>query len=291
MTVDVTAEVSSGTGSAVARAALQEARSRKVLLAGVAVSVGFVGLFWLGFSLAFGSLQADDIEAFDRVLAATLMTVLGLYAVQFLASFLSILLASGSVAGEISADRVLVVLARPLPRWSWLAQRAGAFALLAVVYVTVMAGGVLLVATLIGDYRPISPTRGLLLLGLQVAVLMSLGVALSTRLSTVASGVVVVALYGLAWLAGIMEFVGAAIDNPAVERIGVAVSLLMPSDAVWRGASYYLQPAAFLLSPDIDGGIPFASTSPPSGALIAWALLYVVVCAAVAARSLARRDL
>lgn len=276
----------------VARAALAEAASRKILLAGMVVSIGFVGLFWLGFAAAFGSLQQDGTPAMDRVIVATIMTVLGLYAVQFLASFLSILLAAGSVAGEVGADRALVVLARPLPRWSWLAQRSGSFGGLAVVYVTVMAGGVLLIAATIGSYQPLSPVRGLALLAAEMVLLMTLGVAVSTRLSTVATGVVVVALYGLGWLGGIIEFVGRTIDNATAERIGVAVSLLIPSDALWRGASYYLQPAAFLLSPEAaEGGIPFASTAPPNGALLLWALAYVVGCAALAVRSLTRRDL
>ena len=53
------------------------------------------------------------------------MTVLGLYAVQFLAAFMAVLLASGAVAPEIESGRLHAILARPISRTSWLAQRAG----------------------------------------------------------------------------------------------------------------------------------------------------------------------
>lgn len=271
--------------------ALREAANRKVLPIGLVVSFGFVGLFWLGFATAFGRVTAETGDDFSQVAAATIMTVLGLYAVQFLAAFLAILLAAGSVAGELDSGRALAVLARPVARWSWLAQRGLAFGGLAVTYVSVMSVGVLVVAATVGGYGPLSATRAIALLALEMVVLVALGVALSTRLSTVASGVVVVALYGLAWLAGIMEFVGRAVDNPALERIGVVVSLVMPTDALWRGASFYLQPAAFLLAPDTGPGIPFAAVAPPSTALIIWAMGYVTVCAWVAAKSLGARDL
>ncbi|WP_108668388.1 hypothetical protein [Euzebya rosea] len=273
------------------RAALQEALNRRILGIGAAVSVAFVGLFWFGFSTAFSRVAADTGDELATIAATTVMTVLGLYAVQFLAAFLAILLAAGSIAGELESGRALQVLARPIPRWSWLLQRTAAFGGLSVGYVVIMTAGVLGVAGGVGGYGALSPVRGMALMSLEVLVLVALAVALSTRLGTVATGVVVVALYGLAWLAGIMEFVGRIVDNPAVERIGVAVSLLMPSDALWRGASFHLQSPAFLLSPDGDVGIPFAAVDPPSVMLIAWSLLYATVLMVLAVRSLRRRDL
>ena len=275
----------------VLRAAMQEALSRRILGIGAAVSVALVGLFWLGFSTAFSRVAADTSDEFATIAASTVMTVLGLYAVQFLAAFLAILLAAGSIAGELESGRALQVLARPVPRWSWLLQRTAAFGGLSVAYVVLMTIGVLTVAGAVGGYGALSPVRAIGLMSLEVLVLVSIGVALSTRLGTVATGVVVVALYGLAWLAGIMEFVGRTIDNASVERIGVAVSLLMPSDALWRGASFHLQSPAFLLAPDTGVGIPFAAVDPPSGRLIAWALLYAAAMLAFAVRSLRRRDL
>ena len=276
----------------VVRLTLREAANRKVLLVGGIISVVFVALFLLGFTVGFTRV-AEDGDALGTAAAGTLMTVLGLYAVQFLSAFLAVLLSSGAVASEIDSGRLHAVLARPLGRTSWLAQRAGAFAGLAVVYLTTMTLAVLLIASAVAGYGPLDPWRAVGLLALEVLVLVTLGTALSTRLSAIASGVVVIALYGSAWLAGIMELVGRVLDNTTLERIGVAVSLVMPSDALWRGASYYLQSPVFLASTGgtAENSIPFAGSSPPSGVLLAWAVGYVLLCALLAARSFARRDL
>lgn len=269
--------------------ALREAASRRILAVGVIVSVLFIGLFWLAYAMGFSSLSGDLDNPQDRVIGATIMTVLGLYAVQFLAAFLAILLSTGAVAAEIDSGRALAVLARPVSRRSWLAQRAAAFAGLAVVYVVVMTASVLAIANGIGGFAAIDPARAIGLLVLEVVLLAVLGVALSTRLSAIAAGVVVVVGYGLAWLAGIIEFVAATLGNEGLERVGIGISLVLPSDALWRGASFYLQSPVVMLAGGVE--LPFASLEPPSPWLIAWSLGYLLVLALLAVRTLDRRDL
>lgn len=269
--------------------ALREAASRRILAVGVIVSVLFIGLFWLAYAMGFSSLSGELDNPQDRVIGATIMTVLGLYAVQFLAAFLAILLSTGAVAAEIDSGRALAVLARPVSRRSWLAQRAAAFAGLAVVYVVVMTASVLAIANGIGGFAAIDPVRAIGLLVLEVVLLAVLGVALSTRLSAIAAGVVVVVGYGLAWLAGIIEFVAATLGNEGLERVGIGISLVLPSDALWRGASFYLQSPVVMLAGGVE--LPFASLEPPSPWLIAWSLGYLLVLALLAVRTLDRRDL
>lgn len=270
---------------------LREAANRRVLTVGAVISVAFVALFWLGFAVGFGRIAESGEDAFGQTAAATLMTVLGLYAVQFLAAFLAVLLSSSAIATEVDSGRLHAVLARPLSRTWWLAQRAGTYAGLAVLYVTLMSAAVLAIAAAIAGYGALDPLRALGLLALEVLVLVALGTALSTRLSAVAAGVVVIAAYGAAWIAGIMELVGGALDNVALERIGVAVSLVVPSDALWRGASFYLQSPVFLAATAGDVGIPFAGAAAPSGAFVAWSVGYAVVAALLARRWFTRRDL
>lgn len=275
----------------VVRLTLREAANRKVLLAGAVISVAFLLLFWLGFTVGFDSAADASQDPTTTAAAGTVMTVLGLYAVQFLAAFMAVLLSSGSVAPEIDSGRLHAVLARPLTRTSWLAQRTGTFAALAAVYIVAMSGSILAIAAGVGGYGAIAPGRAVGLLALEVVVLAALGTALSVRMSAIAAGVVVVALYGAAWIAGIMEIVGTALDNQTLERIGVAVSLVVPSDALWRGASYYLQSPAFLAATGGDIAIPFAGSAAPSVPFIAWAVAYASVWWLLADRWFRRRDL
>jgi ABC-type transport system involved in multi-copper enzyme maturation permease subunit len=203
-----------------------------------------------------------------------------------------VLLASGAVAPEIESGRLHAVLARPISRTSWLAQRAGTFAALAAAYIVVMSGAILLIAGVVAGYDAISPGRAVALLALEVAVLVALGTALSVRLSGLAAGIVVIALYGAAWIAGIMEIVGIVLDNAALERIGVVVSLVIPSDALWRGASYYLlSPVYAAAATSPQDGIPFVGAGAPSAAFILWSIAYAGGWSLVADRWFRRRDL
>jgi ABC-type transport system involved in multi-copper enzyme maturation permease subunit len=277
----------------VVRLTLREAANRKVLLVGAVISVALLLLFWLGFNVGFDPDPNPQGDPTNPVVAATILTVFGLYAVQLLGAFMAVLLASGAVAPEIDSGRLHAILARPISRSSWLAQRAGTFAGLAVIYVVVMSGAILAIASAIADYGPISPWRGLALLALEVVVLVALGSALSVRFSAIAAGVIVIALYGAAWIGGVMEVIGAAVENNTLERIGVAVSLAIPSDGLWRGGSYYLQSPAFLIAASIenDTGNPLAGNTPPSLLFIAWSVGYGIVWWLLANRWFRRRDL
>lgn len=269
---------------------LREAANRKVLLVGAVISTAFLVLFFIGFNVGFNSASKEP-DPFESAAAATLMAVLGLYAVQFLAAFMAVLLASGAVAPEVESGRLHAVLARPISRTSWLAQRAGTFAALAAAYIVVMSGAILLIAGLVAGYDAISPGRAVALLALEVVVLVALGTALSVRLSGLAAGIVVIALYGAAWIAGIMEIVGIVLDNPALERIGVVVSLLIPSDALWRGASYYLLSPVYAAATSPQDGIPFVGAGAPSLPFILWSIAYAGGWSMVADRWFRRRDL
>jgi hypothetical protein len=114
-----------------------------------------------------------------------------------------------------------------------------------------------------GRYQPVGFARALGMLSLQVVLLVTVGLFGSTMLSTMANGVITFSLFGLAWLGGLIEFIGIGVRNEGMANIGTAVSLIFPSDALWRGASYYVQSSAFLAQTSafgqFTGGIPFAS--------------------------------
>ncbi len=274
----------------ITRLSLKEAVSRKLVLASAVLSLAFVGLFALGFATLYQR-AAEDSEPGLLVFAATAQTVLGVYAVDFLAAFLAMFLAVAAVSAETDSGLLHAVLARPLRRESWLVQRWLAFSGVSVVYVIAMTGALLAVAGAVAGYGATAPWRALGLLALEMLVLVSLGLLASTLFSTLTAGVTVFALFGLGWMGGIIEFIGDGIGNETMRLIGIASSLLIPSDALWRGASYYLQSPAFLAAASGEAGIPFVSPTPPSGALIWWSVGYVVLTLALAAGRFRRRDL
>jgi Cu-processing system permease protein len=276
----------------VARWTLVEAVRRRLVLAAVLLSAAFVVLFAVAFSILYGRARsAEDQDGLFLVFAGTLQTVLGLYAVQFLAAFLALLLSVGAISSEVESGTLHAVLARPLRRSEYLLGRWLASAGLLAGYVAVMATALLLVARVVADYRPVDPVRAVLLMALEAVLLLTVGLLGSTFLPTLANGVVLFSLFGLAWMGGIVEFVGDTVGNQTMVDLAVAVSLLFPSDAIWRAASYYLQPPTFLGAAVSRGGIPFAALTPPTAALLAWSLAYPAAALLGALRTFARRDL
>lgn len=279
----------------IARFTLQEAISRRLILAGTLISLAFVGLFTLGFAMIYNmgsEFSGPASDAQSQAIFGTIMTVLALYAVYFLSGFLALFLSVGAVSGEVDSGALHAVLAHPIRRFEFIAGRWLAYAGLICVYVAMMAGLLLLAARLISGYSTPDPVRAMLLIALATLVLLTLSLLGSTLLSTLANGVVVFTLFGMAWLAGIIEFVGVAVRNEAMINAATAVSLLMPADAVWRGASYYVQSPLFLATlSSVSAGMPFASTTPPAASMLLWAVLYVVACLVGAALSFSRRDL
>lgn len=279
----------------IARFTLQEAFSRRLILAGVLLSGAFLGLFGFGFWMIYNNdaeLSGPLSDAQTQATFGTVMTVLGLYAVYFLAAFLALFISVGAVSGEIDSGALHAVLAHPIRRAAFITGRWLAYAILICVYVAMMAGVLLLSVRLISGFGVPDPMRAILLLTLATLVLLTLSLIGSTLLPTLANGVVVFTLFGLAWLGGLIEVIGMALNNETMLNTGTAVNLLVPSDALWRGATYYVQSPLFLATlRTATSGLPFASTTPPATPLVIWAVLYVLVGVAVAMFSFSRRDL
>jgi Cu-processing system permease protein len=286
----------------IARFTLQEAVSRRLILAGVLISLGYIGLFALGFHFAFDKALENTPNAEARLslgIAFATLTLFGVYVVNYLASFLALFLSVGAVSGEIDAGTLHAVLARPLNRSEFILGRWLGYAVMIVTYIAAMTGLVLLVARFVAGYEVPDPGRALLVMSLEGVLLLTLSLFGSTLMSTLANGVVVFTLLGLAWLAGIIEFVGRLLQNApdstggeAMLNIGTAVSLFLPSDALWRGASYYLEsPALLAVMGSARGGIPFFSSSPPTIALLLWSVGYVALVLGGAVLAFRGRDL
>jgi Cu-processing system permease protein len=262
---------------------LQEAVSRRLILAGVVISLGYVGLFSLGFHFAYDKALENTPNPESRLslgIAFATLTLFGVYVVNYLASFLALFLSVGAVSGEIDSGTLHAVLARPLNRAEFVIGRWLGYVVMIAGYVVAMTGAILLVARLIAGYEVPDPASALLLMLLESVLLLTLSLFGSTLMPTLANGVVVFTLVGLAWLAGIIEFVGHLLQSApdstggdALLNIATTVSLFLPSDALWRGA------------------IPFFSSSPPAPALILWAVGYVVVVLCGAVLAFGRRDL
>ena len=85
-------------------------------------------------------------------------------------------------------------------------------------------------------------------------------------------------------------------QKPTITHIGTITSLLVPTDGLWRGALYNLEPAALRFvagsaAAANPGNAPFVAFAPPPTAYIIWAIGWVIVVLWAAVWSFNRRDL
>lgn len=279
--------------STVWRATLGEAMGRRIVLWGWIAS----GVLVVLFGVAFGFLNTQLVPGtnitsmLQRALVGGIYTILGLYVGSFLSAFLAMTLAAGSVAPEADSGVLQAVLVRPLPRWRWYLERWAGLVTMSVGYVVAITLAIVGVARVVGGYVPVSLLGLLALVSLEVTFLVTVGMLLSCRLSHVATGVVLFIYFGIAWLGGFISWIGGIADTPDLTTIGLVVSLVSPSDALWKAASAYAAPMGMPLDGNSLLDLPFRASLPPSPWFVAWAVVWTLILLALGLRAFSRRDL
>jgi ABC-type transport system involved in multi-copper enzyme maturation permease subunit len=220
-------------------------------------------------------------------IAATVLTVAGFYVVNFLVTAVAILLPIDSLSGEIGSGVIQTLASKPVDRAAIVVGKWLAYLLMTAAYLALMGGGVVLIMRLFADYTAphVLAPMGLMLLG--AATMLSITIAGGVRLSTITNGIVAFGFYGVAFIAGWIEQILSMFGNATARHVGTVVSLVSPSDSMWRRAAYELQPLATVV---LQNG-PFGVVSVPSAAMIVWAALFSVAVLWFAVWQFRRRPL
>ena len=128
---------------------------------------------------------------------------------------------------------------------------------------------------------------GLSLIYLESLLIMTISLSCSSFLSGLATGGVVFGLYGLSFIGGWVEQIGALLQNETAVKVGIVTSLIIPSESLWRRAAVEMQSP---LSAALDMS-PFGTVSAPSGLMIGYAVVYLVVVLMTAVSIFKHRDL
>jgi ABC-type transport system involved in multi-copper enzyme maturation permease subunit len=218
---------------------------------------------------------------------ASMLVIMGFYVVNFLTGIMAIFTAVGAVSAEIEGHTLDAIVPKPLHRSSVVLGKWLGYAAMLAIYVALMTSSVLATAFIVGGYIPPAPVAAMGLVTLVALLLLSLTVLGSTVLSTITNGIVVFMLYGIALTGGLVEQIGTLLDNQIMKTLGILASLAIPSDVIWKLAAYILQPATTLSL----GPTPFTPASPPSNAMVIYAVAYALVALGGAVLVFRRRDL
>jgi ABC-type transport system involved in multi-copper enzyme maturation permease subunit len=279
----------------IARLTVKEAARRRVLWALGGLTLALLGLSAWGFShLAglesdFGTLTSGEA----RLIASQLLNLV-MFGISLIAALGTAFLAGPTLSGEVESGTSLAMLARPVRRTAVLVGKWLGLVVFGSGFLVFAGLAQFLVVKATVGYWPPEPATGLALLAAQTAVLLTLGLMLSTVISPMASGIVAVGVFGATWIAGVVGGVGDALGNEGVARVGTVSRMLMPTDGLWRGAMHAFQDGTAIAQfggPAVEGGFPFLSVAPLTATYLGWAALWVVLVLGVSASAFARRDL
>jgi Cu-processing system permease protein len=266
----------------------REAQRRSLLWVGLAMGVLFVGLFGLGLFYAHRDMASSMESPFIvRQFSNTFLTM-GFYVVSFLIVVMTALTSVAAVSAEISSNTIHAIAAKPLSRWQILIGKWLGYAIMLMAYALLLIGGLIGAAYLVAGYTPPNVLPGIALMMLEVLTILSLTLMGSTFLNTLANGVMVFMIYGLAFVGSWTEQFGAILQSRTAEDLGILSSLLLPSEALWRLASYQMQEP--LLRNLASMGGPFTAASVPSPAFVIYAVIYSVGLLVVGILIIERRD-
>ena len=277
----------------IARLTFQEASRRKILLAALLLGILFLIIFGLGFHFILqdmenqpqfaGNLQVNEISNF--------LLMAGMYVVNFLTVMMTVLTSVDTISGEINSGTIQTLVSKPIRRWEVVAGKWLGFAGMLTLYLLLVAGGVMGLIYLRSGYIAPHPLRALGLLWLNALILLSVSLLGGTILSTLANGVLVFGLYGVAFIGGWIEQIGSFLPDQGASQtainIGIITSLILPSEALWKRAAHELQ------SPLMGalGVSPFTSSSYPSNLMILYAVIYLTIMMISTINQFNRRDL
>lgn len=276
-----------------ARLTFLEAVRRRIALAAFVLGLAFLMLYGIGFHFIYTESNLNDpanpVSSVVRAQAFNFLANAGMYAVNFLALAMGALISADTLAGEINSGTVQALVTKPVRRAEIVLGKWLGFAGLLAIYILLMTGGVLGIVYWQSGYRVPHVGQGLGIVYLECVLMMTLTLACSSRLSTLATGGVVFGMYGLAFIGGWVEQIGSLLNNQAAINIGILSSLLMPTEALFRRAAFEMaSPAAQALGFTLG---PSFVVSVPSPAMLVYGGLYLTVMLVLAVGEFGRRDL
>jgi Cu-processing system permease protein len=273
----------------IARLTFREASRRWILWMALLLGALFLLVYAIGLNEIHKDLlrRTGQVGLIERSEFFNFMVMAGLYVVNFLTVIMAVLTSVDTLSGEIASGTIHTLVSKPLQRWEIVLGKWMGFAVMLLLYLLLMAGGVLASGYLLAGYLPSNALLGLGLMGFNVLLLLSVSLMGGAVLSTLANGALVFGLYGLAFIGGWIEQFGSLLQNQAAINIGILCSLILPSEALWKRAAYEMQsPLVAAL-----GVSPFSATSVPSPLMVVYAILYAALALGMAVRLFGRRDL
>ena len=278
-----------------ARQVVNEAARRRLLLALLLLTLVVIALTVWGIS------RIDDLrnagqplsDAQKKTIVSQLL-ILVMFMFSWVLSLAAVFVASPAVSGELESGIALAILARPISRAEYVLGKWLGLVALVVAYGVAAAAIELVAVQAVSGYQPPHPFEFFGFVLGEGVVILTFALMLSTRLAGMVGGVIAAILFGIAWMGGIVGGVGAAFNNETISNVGTLTKLIVPTDGLWRGAVWSLEPSLVIaaqsqLGPAVAAN-PFFAAAPPPATYVVWAVIWIVAILALAIWSFRSRE-
>ena len=282
----------------IARLTIVEASRRKLLLALALLTLAIIVLTGWGFSRLPSSTVGPErtpITPAELRTAASQLTIFMAFLFSGVLALGSVLVASPAISSDIESGIILAILPRPLRRGDVLLGKWLGLLVLVLAYAILSALLELLAIWTTTGYVPPNPALAIVFVAGEGVAIMTLTLLLSTRMAPMTSGIISLVGFFVAWMGGIALGFGQAFNNATVANIGQASRLVLPTDGLWKGAVWSLEPDSFLNGIRFAGrataGSPFIALDPQPVWYLAYVGCWLIGLLALGVFSFNRRDL
>jgi len=281
----------------IARLTVQESSRRRLLLALVILTLIVVGFSAWGFNkittVTNSAGETLPTQQVDLITSQLLIVVTFMFSGVLALS--AAVVAGPLISGEVESGLLLSMLARPLRRSEVVLGKWLGLGILVAAYAAGAATLELAAVHWATGYLPPHPIELTLFVAAEGLVLLSLGLLLSTRLSGITAGVIALVAWLMGWIAGVVGDIGTGLQNQALENVGVVSHLLLPSDGLWRGAIFAMEPDSLIAAMRAAGTFgranPFAAVDPPPVPFLLWVAIWFALVLGLSIWSFRRREI
>jgi ABC-type transport system involved in multi-copper enzyme maturation permease subunit len=280
----------------IARLTVRELVRRRVVWVLAGLSIVSVLLVGWGLERLVTLAREDGVEELQIRIGVSQVLILIAFMFSFVLAMTAAFIGAPAVGGDLESGVALAVLARPIRRAEVLLGRWLGCSCVVVAYTALSGLLAIAAAILVSGFGPPEPLLAVAFLSAQAVVLLSLTLALGSVLPSIAAGAIAVVGFGLGWMAGVLAGISTALGIELLGRVAEVSRWLLPSDGLWRGVIYGLEPPLVLLiaageAPELANANPFYAAAPPPLAFVIWSVAWIGLVLGVAAWWFERRDL
>jgi ABC-type transport system involved in multi-copper enzyme maturation permease subunit len=281
----------------VARLQLQELLRRRLFLVLLLLTIVVLALTTWGFSriTSLGDGRGRPLGPTEIAAIASQLLILVMFMFSFVLAFSAVFAASPAISAEVESGITLAVLARPITRLEYVLGKWLGLVATVLIYAIPAAVAQMVLVQLVVGYSPPHPLEFLGFVIGEAIVILTFSLLLSTRFAGMVGGVSGLILWGLAWMGGIVGGIGLVFDNATLTHVGTVSKLVLPTDGLWRGAVWSLEPASLIAAARAAGSAaaanPFFAADPPPAAYVGWCVFWVAALLALAVWSFTRKEL